>query len=322
LGRPQEGGLTIYPFKFKPIYQNRVWGGTNIARLLDRSVFGSRIGESWELSCHPHGVSVIANGPLAGKTLQDLIEEYPAEILGELASANKTSFPLLIKIIDANDKLSIQVHPDDTHALRAGEQTGKTEAWYVLAANEGAKIVYGLQPGIAKERFAEAVRAGRVLETLQVVPVQTGDIVLVPAGVVHALMEGVLVCEIQQNSDTTYRIFDYHRVGADGLQRELHIDQALDVMRFDAQPELDFRRDHVVCPHFAIHRIKSETQHVCRTQNQLLILYIIGGIGKLCCMGGTEMVKQGETILIPACLGEVVIKGNIEFLVVTPGQKN
>lgn len=293
----------MYPLKFESLQQERVWGS-----------------ESWELSCHPHGLSVVKNGVYAGMILDELIKRFPNEILGRQIAAKTCSFPLLIKTIYAQDRLSIQVHPDDDYALRLEGQSGKTEAWYVIDADEGAQIVYGLQPGLDREAFLEIVKAGKTTDAVRFVAVRPGDLVHVPAGTVHALTKGIVVYEVQQTSDVTYRIFDYNRCGSDGLPRQLHLEKAADVIDFDSRLDAAFNTDELRCPYFSIQRLDVEQEKTLCLQGTFLILYAVSGSGALIYQQGRELLEQGETVLIPASLGDVRINGNVSVLVVASSQ--
>lgn len=306
----------MYPLKFKPVFQERIWGGSKLAKLLGRKLPGNRIGESWELSSHQHGMSVVTNGALVGKTLTELLTEFPEDLMGRSYQPH-SGFPLLIKAIDANDNLSVQVHPDDDYAYRVEKEAGKTEAWYVLDAKPDAKIIYGLKEGITRKEFALAIQSGRIIECLKVVPVKQGDMIYVPAGLVHALLDGVVVYEVQQNSDITYRVYDYDRVGDDGKSRELHTEKALDVIQFAFQESSNFNRQAIVCPYFTMKKVQVEKEHYDRTGDSFLIYLIIAGSGEIIFQEGCEKLTRGDTVLIPASLSEFKVRGNGQLLRVT-----
>jgi len=229
---------TLYPFIFKPIFKERVWGGRAIERLYGKKLpAGVPIGESWEISDRPGNASVIANGPLAGKDLRWLMEHHERELLGKAKSANGR-FPLLIKILDAQQKLSLQVHPP---AHKAAELNGepKTEAWYIADAVPGAELYVGLKRGVTRAEFETKIKTGAVAECFHRVPVKAGDTMFLPSGRVHAIGAGLVIFEIQQNSDTTYRVFDWNRVGLDGKPRDLHVAESLASIDFaDFEPAL------------------------------------------------------------------------------------
>ena len=228
----------LYPFIFRPIFKERVWGGRAIERLYGKKLpAGVPIGESWEISDRPGDASVIANGPLAGKDLRWLMENHERELLGKAKSA-KGRFPLLIKILDAQEKLSLQVHPP---AHKAAELKGepKTEAWYIADAAPGAELYVGLKRGVTRAEFETKIKTGAVAECFHRVPVKTGDTMFLPSGRVHAIGAGLVIFEIQQNSDTTYRVFDWNRVGLDGKPRDLHVAESLASIDFaDFEPGL------------------------------------------------------------------------------------
>jgi mannose-6-phosphate isomerase len=228
----------LYPFTFRPIFKERIWGGRALERLYRKSLPPKvPIGESWEISDRPGDASVIANGPLAGKDLRWLMENHERDLLGDAKSANGR-FPLLIKILDAQEKLSLQVHPP---AEKAAELRGepKTEAWYIADAAPGAELYVGLKRGVTRGEFEQKIKTGDVAECFHRVPVRAGDTMFLPSGRVHAIGAGLVIFEIQQNSDTTYRVFDWNRVGLDGKPRELHVAESLASIDFnDFEPGL------------------------------------------------------------------------------------
>ena len=229
----------LYPLLFTPVYQDYIWGGRRIPERFGRHVEQDVCAESWEISSRPEGMGVVRNGPLAGRSLADLVTEYGADVIGAAASSRdrwEGGFPLLIKIIDSRERLSVQVHPDEAGAARAGGEA-KTEAWVVLDAAPGAQVFAGLQPGVTRDAFERAICDAALEPMLRSVPLQIGQAIFVPGGRVHAIGEGALLLEVQQNSNTTYRVYDWGRVGKDGTPRPLHIRQALDVIRWDDAPE-------------------------------------------------------------------------------------
>src|SRR5664280_1964357 len=232
------GPSTLYPLTFKPIFKERVWGGRSLEKLYQKAwPPGARIGESWEISDRPGDVSMIANGPLAGKDLRWLMEHHERDLLGGAASQNGR-FPLLIKILDAQDKLSLQVHPPPQKAAEWGGEP-KTEMWYIVRAAPAAELYVGLKRGVTRQEFEKRIRTGDVAGCFHRVPVKAGDAMFLPSGRVHAIGGGLVIFEIQQNSDTTYRVFDWNRVGLDGKPRELHIAQSLASIDFtDFEPSL------------------------------------------------------------------------------------
>jgi mannose-6-phosphate isomerase len=228
----------LYPLTFHPLFKERVWGGRNLETLYRKSLPpGIPIGESWEISDRPGDESVIANGPLAGKNLRWLMEHHERDLLGGAASQNGR-FPLLIKILDAQDKLSLQVHPPPQKAAELGGEP-KTEMWYIVRAAPAAELYVGLKRGVTRQDFERKIQMGDVAGCFHRVPVKAGDAMFLPSGRVHAIGAGLVLFEIQQNSDTTYRVFDWNRVGLDGKPRELHIAQSLASIDFtDYEPSL------------------------------------------------------------------------------------
>ncbi len=229
------------PLAFSPRFQKYIWGGRNLERVLGRTIPDGDVAESWEISAHPAAVTPVLGGPLDGVPLSELMARHGQAVVGRRGrwATRRGVFPLLVKLLDANRSLSVQVHPDDAYA-RAHEgprELGKTEMWYVLWARPGAEIVYGLEPGTTAASLREALRQGRVGETLRRVPAKAGDAFLIEAGTVHAILDGIVIAEIQQSSNTTYRVHDWDRTGPDGLPRELHLERALDVIDFEKGPQ-------------------------------------------------------------------------------------
>jgi mannose-6-phosphate isomerase len=228
----------LYPLTFHPIFKERVWGGRKLEQLYHKPLPpGATIGESWEISDRPGDVNVIANGPLAGKDLHWLMEHHERELLGNARSLNGR-FPLLIKLLDAEEKLSLQVHPPANKAAELGGEP-KTEMWYIADAAPGAELYAGLKKGVTRRDFEQKIKTGEVAECFHPIPVHKGDVMFLPSGRVHAIGGGLVIFEIQQNSDTTYRVFDWNRVGLDGKPRELHVDKSLASIDFnDFEPSL------------------------------------------------------------------------------------
>ncbi|MBN1921727.1 MAG: class I mannose-6-phosphate isomerase [Anaerolineae bacterium] len=231
----------LYPLLFSPVFKDYPWGGRNLEKL-GRDIPDGIVAESWEIAGHNNGTTIISNGEHAGKPLTDLLSELRNDLVGTnyVWALDRGKFPLLIKILDANKPLSVQVHPNDIYALEnEGNELGKTEMWVVLNARPGAEVILGVTRGTTPQNFQEAIAAGNLEPHLHRIPVKTGDHICVPAGSLHAIMGGSLIAEIQQNSDTTYRVYDWNRVGSDGQPRPLHVYQALDVINFaQVEPEL------------------------------------------------------------------------------------
>ncbi|HXR04458.1 MAG TPA: type I phosphomannose isomerase catalytic subunit [Verrucomicrobiae bacterium] len=229
----------LYPLTFHPIFKERVWGGRKLELLYKKNLPpGAPIGESWEISDRPGDVSVVANGPLAGKNLHWLMENHAGELLGDAKPAAGNRFPLLCKILDAREKLSLQVHPPANQAAELGGEP-KTEMWYITDAAPGAELFVGLKRGVTRPEFEKKIQTGSVADCFHRISVRAGDAMFLPSGRVHAIGAGVVIFEIQQNSDTTYRVFDWNRVGLDGKSREMHIAQSLASIDFnDFEPAL------------------------------------------------------------------------------------
>jgi mannose-6-phosphate isomerase len=227
----------LYPLLFKPIFQERIWGGRNIESLYGKALPPKiPIGESWEISDRPEAQSEIANGPLAGKTLQWLLEHHGRELMGEARPLNGR-FPLLVKILDAREKLSLQVHPPASKASALGGEP-KTEIWYITKAERDAELYVGLRKNVSRQEFESKIKDGTVAKCFHRIPVRAGDAMFLPSGRVHAIGGGLVIFEIQQNSDTTYRVFDWNRVDAQGKARQLHVEQSLECIDFeDFEPE-------------------------------------------------------------------------------------
>lgn len=217
-------------FRLEPAFKDYIWGGTRLRDDFGKNCDFDKVAESWELSCHKDGPSVVATGEDKGLTLQQYIDKHGKQVLGSKGAAFE-NFPILIKLIDAKDNLSVQVHPNNEYALRVEGEYGKTEMWYVVDCDEGAELLYGFKHEISKEEFAERIANNTLLEVTNNVPVHKGDVFFIESGTLHAIGKGILIAEIQQNSNTTYRIYDYGRVGKDGKPRELHVEKAKDVTR-------------------------------------------------------------------------------------------
>ncbi|MCQ6559043.1 type I phosphomannose isomerase catalytic subunit [Paenibacillus mendelii] len=313
-----------YPLQFKPEMKERIWGG----RALEQ--FGLElpdgvIGEGWMIGDHPNGTTKVMNGELAGLGLDEIREKYGREFFGTKGFSERNGrFPLLIKLLDCNDDLSVQVHPTDTYAGLPEGELGKTEMWYILEAAPGATILYGLQENVDRAALASAIEEGRVMDCLQEVPVEAGDAFYIPAGTVHALRAGVVVAEIQQNSDTTYRLYDYNRPGLDGKLRELHIEDSLNVIAYDGSGAARMKTDAIgsnewlqiaESPYFVVEKgIVSAPWQLTTTSESFVILVVAGGTGSLSWDGGKLNVKAGECFLLPASLGSYELDGSMTVL--------
>lgn len=315
----------LYPMQLSYEAKYRIWGGD-----LLKTAFGKqaptvdRLGETWELTVRPDGMSLVQNGIYEGKSLADAIQTIGNAAVSPTYAGGV--FPLLIKLIDAREKLSVQVHPDDAYAAAVEGDLGKTEMWYVLAAEPGATLVSGLRPGIDRAAFATAVREGRTEEVLQAQPVRAGDVCFIPAGLVHAIGAGIVVAEIQQNSDLTYRVFDYNRRQSDGSLRELHVDRALDVVRpfteeeiaairFAARDGQDDSDTLVHCPYFRVLRLAVVGEREeCVSANSFVALLCVEGAGSILFAGETYPVEKGQQYFLPAGMGAYCLRGDMTLL--------
>ena len=311
-----EAVIPMYPLKFLPVYKNRIWGGDRLKTLLGRTLPGSRIGESWELSSREDGVSVVKNGAFAGSTLPELMGQHHEQVMGS-AFRPGDCFPLLHKMIDATDNLSVQVHPDDSDTAKLEHTAGKTEAWYILYASTKAKIIYGLKPGTSKDQFISAVNNDRIMEVVQHVPVAAGNLIYVPAGTVHALGKGIVAYEIQQNSDCTHRLYDYGRMDETGRPRQLHRRKAIGAVDFSRRLDYDFQRPSLQSPYFTIIRLRVEGQYRQNTGGKFVTVYVADGQGDVAGPQGVERITAGDTVFIPAGMGEFTINGTLQILLIT-----
>jgi mannose-6-phosphate isomerase len=317
----------LYPLTFQPIFKERVWGGRNLERLYQKPIpSDSPIGESWEITDRPEGVSVIANGPLAGKTLRWLMEHHRQDVLGGAAEATGP-FPLLIKILDAKETLSVQVHPPAGIAAQFGGEP-KTEMWYIVDATPEAALYVGLKNDTTRDDFERRIKDGTMAECLHRIPVRAGDAMFLPSGRLHAIGGGNVIFEIQQNSDTTYRVFDWNRVGLDGKPRQLHVAESLASIDFtDFEPMLiasKYSRNETLKVRYIVDDplFRVDACQVKRGQRFYLrsaAVQILGQLrGRLTLTHGESVLelKPGEFCLLPASLGRVTIVAEVqsEFL--------
>ncbi len=311
----------LYPLVFQPRFKERVWGGRELERLYGKRLpAGKPIGESWEISDRPGDASVIANGPLAGQNLRWLMEQHGAEILGGAKAAAEGRFPLLCKILDAREKLSLQVHPP---ASKAKELKGepKTEMWFIADATPDACLYVGLKPGVTRAEFEARIADGGVADCFHRIPVRPGDTMFLPSGRVHAIGDGLVIFEIQQNSDTTYRVFDWNRVGLDGQPRELHIAQSLASIDFnDFAPALvadgfengpNFKyRSLVQDPLFHVTEMVLENSATLGLDQPVMrVIAVVNGVASVTCGNSNTAaeLKAGQFCMLPASLTEVGI---------------
>jgi len=305
----------MYPIKFENLYYERIWGGDGLNKFRN-NVPDKVIGESWDIACHKNGTGTVINGQLKGKRFNEIIDLYKEKLLG--TDMNSEEFPLLIKLITANDKLSVQVHPDNEYASRVEKDLGKTEAWYVIDAEEDASLIVGTK-NCNKNSFKEALENGTLDECLNKIPVKKGDFFFVKSGLVHEICEGVLIAEIQQSSDTTYRVYDYNR------GREIHVEKALDVIDFSLEGKnsqgITMKNDNydktVLClsEFFTIQKYEVKTSVKEASDKERFYLFTcVDGEGTIKYNGGEERILMGDSIFIPATLGEYELVGNFTLL--------
>jgi len=309
----------MYPLKFENLYYDKIWGGRDLEQFRDNLPDGD-IGESWDVACHKNGTSIVTNGEFKGKRLDDLIKEKGSELIGTKISQDW--FPLLIKLINAKDKLSVQVHPNDEYAKRVEGEMGKTEVWYVVEAFEGANLIVGTKGNCTKDQLKKALETGKLDKYMNKIPVKKGEVYLVRSGMIHAIGEGVIVAEIQQNSDTTYRVYDYNR------GREIHVKKALDVIDLNLHGK---KREGI-----KVRKDGYEKTYLCLGKDFSLEMYDIenefteisdkGRFYVFTCVDGkgqlfygennmeSEIINYGDSVLIPAATGSYTFKGNMKLL--------
>lgn len=315
--------LKIYPLQFNPIYKERIWGGSKLKSLLDKPIPSDTIGESWELSTVEGDVSIIANGDFAGQSLLDIIDLYPEEILGsEVYAKFGKQFPLLFKYIDAKEDLSVQVHPNDELAKKRHNSFGKTEMWYIMQADENAKLITGFKQNSNTSEFLQNLKDKTLTFILDVKQVKKGDVFFIETGTMHAIGAGIVLAEIQQTSDVTYRVYDWDRVDQHGKPRELHLDLALDAINYkvvNAQKEYDTEANRsnpmVVCPYFTTNYIPLEGKiDVDKTGNSFTVYMCAEGAFELDFENVSYRYKKGDTVLIPAGMKTFGLNGNASLL--------
>ncbi len=309
--------------KFIPVYKDYPWGGSRISETYHRDLPAGIYAESWEIADRHDGMSVVASGPLAGQTLREVLQTNPSRILGSRVEGSV--FPLLIKLIDAKQKLSVQVHPDDTSAKEQGGEA-KTEAWYLLGDNP-ANVYCGFSRSTTQIDFLQAIKDGTTGESLRSIPVQNGDVVFVRGGAVHAIDAGCFLLEVQQNSNTTYRIHDWNRMGNDGKPRDLHIEKAIQAINWnqnenpliDPQLKIDasgFQLWELLrCDYFCFEKMELTASHTFSITGETFhALFATEGEATLAWEGGSETLKAGESILVPAALRSYTLEGSTTIL--------
>lgn len=309
----------LYPLKFRPLFFDKIWGGHKIEKLLGKNIGKiANCGESWELSGIDGKESVVTNGYLADNTLPELVEVYMGDLVGEkVFDRYGNDFPLLVKFIDAQDDLSVQVHPDDKLAALRHGTNGKTEMWYVVDADAGSGLYVGFKEGVTKQQYLQAVADGTVDRLLVFYPAKPGDVFFIPAGTVHALGKGVMVAEVQQSSDVTYRIFDWNRVGSDGKGRQLHTLEAEDALHFDDKTayKVDYERTVnktvpvINCNQFNVNVIEFDKtlEKVYAKIDSFVIYVCLEGSANVVYEGEAQRLTKGEVMLVPAIATELAM---------------
>ena len=313
----------MYPLSFEPIIKHRIWGGTKLNLLLNKELSTNEAGESWELSSVPNDVSVVSNGIFKGKTLTEVIATHPKEILGRLVIQRYgENFPLLFKFIDAKEDLSIQLHPNDELAKVRHNSFGKTEMWYVMQADEGAKLIVGFKENSNQKDYLEHLVNDTLVNLLEEIPVKKGDVFFIETGTIHAIGAGVVLAEIQQTSDVTYRLYDWGRVDASGNGRELHTSLALDAINFNKTeskinyPTVSNYSNLVVdCPYFKTQLIPlTGLYNWQKKQESFTVFMCTSGAFSIVCDEVFLEYKKGDTLLIPAAMESLVLKGEATLL--------
>lgn len=314
----------MYPLLLKPPIKDYLWGGTKLKTDFGFETEKEIAAEAWMLSAHKDGMNIVLNGEHKGKTISEVLEIWGKSALGK--NAEKFSyFPVLIKLIDAKQKLSVQVHPDDNYALLVEGEYGKTEMWYVVDCEDGAELVYGFNENISKEEFERRIKDNTLTDVCNSVPVHKGDVFFIDAGTLHAIGEGILIAEVQQNSNTTYRVSDYGRLGADGKPRKLHIKKALDVTRCE-KPQIPYGnigkvitsgkniiRELAVCDKFSAKLLNLNEHMNIYSSDSFISLIVLEGNAIIKWNDGEINAKKGDSIFVPANF-KAEIKGNAEIL--------
>lgn len=314
----------MYPLLLKAPIKDYLWGGRRLIEEFGFETEKEKAAEGWMLSCHKDGNSVVRNGELAGLSLQQAIDAWGAEALGEKA-ASFTYFPILIKLIDAKDRLSVQVHPNDEYALANEGEYGKTEMWYVVDCDEDAKLIYGFNQDISQGEFLERINNNNLSPVCNYVPVKKGDVFFIEAGTMHAIGKGILIAEVQQNSNTTYRVSDYGRLGADGKPRQLHIKQAVEVTKTE-KPTRPYGavgdvtlypfgtvRELAKCEYFTTELINLDGNVGLYDNDSFISLLVLDGEVSLSYTGGMMKLKKGDSVFVPATL-KTRLTGTAEIL--------
>ncbi|MBE6634479.1 MAG: mannose-6-phosphate isomerase [Ruminococcaceae bacterium] len=319
-----EKAMELYPFLLSNVTKSPIWGGTRLKEGWGKRIDSPTVGESWELTVRKNEKSLILNGAYAGRTLESVIAEAGVNFIAP--DYTDEAFPLLVKLIDACDRLSVQVHPNDDYAARVENDRGKTEMWYIVEAEEGAEIICGLRDGATAEDFARSVREGDYERELKRCAVRPGETYFIPAGLPHAIGKGVLIAEIQQNCDLTYRVYDYGRRQPDGSLRELHVEKALEVVRPFTEEEIDeirfARRSDTLaggevladCQYFRVERLCVREKHILPSCSEMRHILCLSGEGVIRCNGEEYPISKGSSYLLPP-LPAMRVEGNLMALV-------
>ena len=300
----------LKPIKLIPAFKDYIWGGNKLVGEYNKKCDMERVAESWELSTHKDGESIVADGMFAGLTLSEYIKNNEYNVLGKNAEAFD-NFPILIKFIDAKETLSIQVHPDDEYSLKNNGEYGKTEMWYILDCDEDSYLYYGFNKEISKEEFRRSIEENILLDYLNKVKVNKGDVFFIKAGTVHAIGKGVVICEVQQNSNTTYRVYDYDRIDKDGNKRPLHIEQAIDVA--ETKPAKNYKRNGSIlakCKYFTVEEFDVDgTERIELTDDSFKSVMVVDGKCEISKDDYKINVTKGDSVFIPAQNSNFKIKG-------------
>jgi mannose-6-phosphate isomerase len=315
--------MKFYPLQFNPIFKERIWGGEKLKTVLNKAIPSATIGESWELSTVKGDVSVVSNGEWIGKSLIDLIDKFPNEILGTAVYTRfGMEFPLLFKYLDAREDLSIQVHPNDVLAKKRHNSFGKTEMWYVMQADADSRIIVGFKENSNAEQYLESLKNKTLLSLLDDIKVKSGDVFFLETGTVHAIGAGLVIAEIQQTSDITYRLYDFDRVDANGNTRELHVDLALEAINYNTvktkkEYTTNINKSNAVvdCPYFTTNFIPLEGEISISKSGQSFTVYMcIEGDFEITTAQSKFQYKKGDTVLMPAALNSFVLSGKASIL--------
>ena len=315
--------MKFYPLQFDPILKEKIWGGEKLKTLLDKPITSKITGESWELSTVEGDVSVIVNGELKGQSLTDIINGYPNEILGTAVYVRfGKQFPLLFKYLDAREDLSIQVHPNDELAKKRHNSFGKTEMWYVMQADADARIIVGFKEKSNADEYLENLKNKTLLSILDDIKVKSGDVFFLEAGTVHAIGAGLVVAEIQQTSDITYRLYDFDRLDANGNRRELHVDLALEAINYNkVETKKEYAKnvnqsnEVVDCPYFTTNFLPLDGEVAVSKSGKMFTVYMcVEGTFEIEYDNSKYQYKKGDTVLIPAAMNTFTLNGKASIL--------